>query len=230
MPDVRPDYQALHATVNLRTIEGKAGTGMVVRKGRLDFLVTAAHGVLPSDVVDFQIGSVNSLGFKELKLERVDEWEASSPDDVAVFKLSDWQGTALPVDRLDMNGISLAQDVLIIGYPDGTPFVSKIAGKPEGLPAPNYASIPMVKHGILAAVDSEKVGNTKRLYLDLVANPGFSGGPVLFRHRKTDQTLVAGMVIQTARLATDQADDADVSPFVDISTAVPADLVLKHIP
>lgn len=57
----------------------------------------------------------------------------------------------------------------MVGYPGGTSYTVEVGGGGE----PNV--LPMTKKGIIAAMTS--VPN--RLYLDLIANPGFSGSPVV---------------------------------------------------
>ena len=84
-----------------------------------------------------------------------------------------------------MGGLGFGQDVYFVGYPYGQ-FAD------FGELNWNYP-LPFIKKGIVSCVEQEPDG-TKRVYLDAHNNPGFSGGPVVFKESNSNSFKIASVI------------------------------------
>lgn len=85
------------------------------------------------------------------------------------------------------DGIVLGQPVFFIGYP----YDLSTKWKPSD--AANFSEIAFIKAGILSAMDSRNP-QAIMLYIDGHNNPGFSGGPIVFRPSPNSPFRVAAVV------------------------------------
>ena len=85
------------------------------------------------------------------------------------------------------DGIALGQPVFFIGYP----YDLSTKWKPSD--SPNLSEIAFIKAGILSAMDSRNP-QAIILYIDGHNNPGFSGGPIVFRPGPNSPFRVAAVV------------------------------------
>lgn len=205
----------LHSTVLIETEEGKVATGLVVQHEDRVLLITAAHAVPDDAVARLLLGSSQTLGRTDVTLPRVDDRDLAAEDDVAIFQLPNPDWKLLDSSRINDDGLHQSMDVLMVGYPGGRNFVVEMQGGPQVLP--------MAKKGIVAAMTS----SPSRTYLDIIANPGFSGAPLLMALPSAPQVMVAGMVIQTAVVPHDQNELSLTA--AGISVAVPSPRLRKHI-
>jgi hypothetical protein len=81
--------------------------------------------------------------------------------------------------------IVLGQQVYFVGYPTG------LSSK-GGLPG-DVAEFPFIKSGILSAIDS-RIKDSVIFFVDGQNNPGFSGGPIVFRCKESGEFRVAAVV------------------------------------
>jgi len=198
-----PTYDLTAAIMRLTVTSGEHGTGFQIRHEDKDYLITAAHGMPKGqDRVEFLISRHAGLGSQHVTLHRVDELDDNNPGDVAVFSFPS-HPHYLPSEILTSSGVMLDQDVMVIGYPFGRAFPVSIGNK-------SY-STQMVKRGGLAAIGEDE------MFLDLVANPGYSGAPVFFYDPEKKRTSIAGMIKKTGTLAA--TNDAALVPsaYADIS-------------
>lgn len=106
----------------------------------------------------------------------------SSVSDVSVFSISHYIfGFPLPAE---MGGITYGQDLYFLGFPFG--IKSNIGALNREFP------MPLVKKGILSAIFLDQPG--KYFLIDGHNNPGFSGGPVVFKENNTNDFKVAGII------------------------------------
>lgn len=86
-----------------------------------------------------------------------------------------------------MDGIQIGGPVYFLGYPSGL-------GSVWRLPLPSgFGELPFIKAGILSAIDARNP-DAILLYVDGHNNPGFSGGPIVFRKSTGEPFRVAGVV------------------------------------
>jgi len=223
MGDLFPVVEAIYSVTRIQTESGSEGTGFVVRYGSNYVLVTAAHGVPNETRVEFLLSRFDLIGTDRVSAERVDDPDMSSEDDIALFRLQNWPlSPILTTDRLCAEGIRFGEEVLLLGFPTGLAFASEMGG--------SAVTTPMVKRGVLATMDFPTANGSPRFYIDLVANPGFSGSPVLFRHAVSGEIRVAGMVLQTATMKVPAGDELiGASAYADLSLAVSVSRIREHI-
>lgn len=103
--------------------------------------------------------------------------------DIAVFRLPEHLLSHLhePLP-LDADGLGFTQDAYIMGFPYNLSF-----------PLGGEAEFPIVKRGIICAKRHDEGGH-QVLMIDMIANPGFSGGPLVYRNPETRSWAFAGAV------------------------------------
>jgi hypothetical protein len=149
---------------------GKRGTAFLTHVDGVEVLVTAKHlcGDDRDELVTVQHPWTEGGTPMQLMVTRVGALDAVG--DVAAFWLDPgtFAGVAGEVP-LDSEGFFYTQDAFILGYPYNLSF--QLGGGPQELP--------LVKRGIvsgsLKGVEDEEI-----LVVDTIANPGFSGGPMVF--------------------------------------------------
>lgn len=148
-------------------------------------LVTAAHNTSGDreEYVEFQQAWGDAAPVGAL-LERVGDTETGH--DVAVYGVPDDLRPTWYVGSLEVTdqGLVYGQDCFILGYP------YLLAGDitPQG------TQLPLIKKAVIS-------GRLKRDWGDLwlvdtIANPGYSGSPLVFQVAGTREFRVAGVVIQ----------------------------------
>lgn len=200
-----PPREVFDSVVSLETEEHKVATGFRVRRGDRCFLLTAKHAMPDSRRASLRTRTMDDPGAAVLELERLDgEHEA----DVAVFGVP-FTGRALDISRVGDDGLYVAQEVLALGFPGGERYNVPM---PQG-----FLALPLVKKGIVSAFAAAD----RPMYLDLIANLGFSGGPVIFAPAQGGPVRVCGMISQTATMPV-PSDDANARALLTaagISTA-----------
>jgi hypothetical protein len=109
---------------------------------------------------------------------------AIDPVDVSVLSLPVLIGADHPLP-LTSKDLTIGQDVYLLGFPFGLH---------TDLPTDLNANFPVafVKRGVVSAFGKE--GGLEVYYLDALNNPGFSGGPVVFRPRPGKDYCVASVI------------------------------------
>ena len=192
------ERQILERVLRFRGERGLPGTAFTTEEGSSQYLVTANH--LTTGDPDENV-SIGNFGFDErhLLLSRVDD-PLEHGQDVAVFVLEDEVASCAPLP-LSSAGLMLSHDILIAGFPagleqtwinDGAADSRNMGGTPGRIPTERF---PMLKRGIVGWMGS--LSGQHVFLLDVLANFGFSGGPVVFRERETSQIRVAGIVSST---------------------------------
>lgn len=95
----------------------------------------------------------------------------ADPADIAVIIPPRQLTTTLLLEPAQKKNVIVTQEVYFLGFPFGSS-----AGE---FPAFGIHPVPIAKHGILSAIGD---GN---LVVDALNNPGFSGGPIVFRDLNT---------------------------------------------
>ena len=142
------------------------GTAFTVEYEGDQYLITARHCVPDTDgPIPL---TVSHRGQRtECTLARLPGMEAGV--DISVFRCANrlTATDALPVE-MGAASVYYTQDAYYVGYPLG---MSLVMGERE--------VFGLVKRGIVSG--STDLGGIKMWYIDSVVNPGFSGGPVVFR-------------------------------------------------
>jgi hypothetical protein len=158
------------------------GTAVLLDRDERQYLVTARHLTLgePEEHFAVQLPPWYPDPIRHLTLKRVGP--STSKADIAVFQLA--RPVADPKLHLPAgtDGLVWTQEAYLLGYPLNL----------SGRLANGQAGIPIAKRGIVAAMDLGSDPPT--IILDIVANPGLSGGPVVYRHEQSGELTVAGIV------------------------------------
>jgi S1-C subfamily serine protease len=168
--------QCYERTLQLNVPSG-FGTGFTITRHDRQWLVTAQHvidGIDESEIVVLRRGTPVEVQLKSIPRVRVEA-------DVAVFELDREITPELPLFPTS-DGAVYTQDVYFLGFPFGL-----------GLGTAGVAQLPFVKKAIISASD-DKANGVKIWYLDGINNPGFSGGPVVFRRQGTSDWHVLAVV------------------------------------
>lgn len=121
--------------------------------------------------------------------------------DIALFRLPEGTLTQLhPPIPLSTSGLAFTQDAYIMGYPYRLTF-----------PLDEKKVFPIVKRGIVCAERYDEDGH-QVLVIDMIANPGFSGGPLVYRRHDTNAWAFAGAVQQSLLAPVVQPTDGVPDP------------------
>lgn len=156
------------------------GTAFTIDHDGRRYLITAKHvvkGIANGD----QLLIANNGVRVPLPVKVVGH--AADPIDISVLALPMKLGPdhSLPATSA---GFTVGQEVFLVGFPFG---LFTEAGHLNA----NFP-IAFVKKGILSAFGRD--GGQELYYLDAHNNPGFSGGPVVFRREKSPDLQVAGVI------------------------------------
>jgi len=156
-------------------IGARLGTGFTIDVNGDQFLITAKHVADgEGDLKVFVRGNLVSPAMDRLDVP-------VSAADVAVFRLRGPITPKLPLEPT-MEGMVYGQDAYFLGFPFGLTFDVGI-----------IESFPLVKRATISATNRHMKGRTV-LLLDGWNNPGFSGGPLIFRRTAGEPFRVAGVV------------------------------------
>lgn len=165
------------------------GTSFTIDLEGRQYLVTARHVIdgLPFD----------GQGRAEVRLKYADGWrreqvrlvgKGGSDLDVAVLApsrlLTASKYTLLPTSE----GVAMGQDCYFLGFPFGISF-----NLPNMGPLPH----PFIKKATLSMIEQGRTSEPRRVFLDGINNPGFSGGPIVFNphnNRGNPEYRVLGLI------------------------------------
>ncbi len=147
-----------------------AGSGFTVDVDGRQYIITAKHVV--SAVKDND----------SIRVHRLDGWTSvhvkvlrcEDPIDIAVL-IPDKQVTLNYPLEPGQAGMQLGQDTYFLGFPYGELFFSDVRFEKVG----DHISIPFIKKAVWSATLQIPTGAV--IFLDGHNNPGFSGGPIVFR-------------------------------------------------
>lgn len=105
--------------------------------------------------------------------------------DVIIFSYQGFIGPTHPI-IYSAGGLALAQDTFFLGFPYGK-------YSPDDSRINNSFPFPFVKKGVCSAVNFTK-DSGGLIYLDGHTNPGFSGGPVVFKDLETNELKICGIM------------------------------------
>ncbi len=153
------------------------GTAFVIEVDGREYLVTAKH-IMESLVGKGNLDLFSNGSWKSIPIQLVGH--ANTDIDISVVAST----TCLVPHHLplapNMDGLSYGQDVYFLGFPYG--FLGRYILGSSGYP------LPFVKRAIVSQLDDSS------LFLDGHNNPGFSGGPVVFRRGTSSVFQVAAVV------------------------------------
>lgn len=170
----------IQRTFHLRYGE-TSGTMFAIDRSDKQYLVTArhvVHGIASEDTIDIYWDK----RWVDLSVRRVGV--GSGEADVVVMAPPQQIAPSYALEPTT-DGIAYGQQVFFLGFPFGWDGLGDYIN--DGYP------MPFVKGGIMSALQG---GETSVIYVDAHGNPGFSGGPLVFREtgKGKKQFKVAGIV------------------------------------
>lgn len=168
-------YRVFHIRYGIGT-----GTCFVIDSGKGEVIVTAKHVV--SGIED---GGTIELYHNQQWLQTTIKLHGHHPHaDVSVFSIETTLGKyELPATS---EGMLVGQDTLFLGFP----YTMK---DENSSPINRDFPIPLVKKATLSGYMKDENG-APYMFLDGINNPGFSGGPVIFKHGNDPLLKVAGVI------------------------------------
>lgn len=115
----------------------------------------------------------------------------------------------------------LGQDVFIVGFPEH--MYEDVGEHMGGLPCP------LIKRGTAATLG---MGDPQELFVDVLSNAGFSGGPVVFSPINQPRTVrVAGVIsgYKTYREPVRSSDGTDTGMYVELNPGFLRAFGIKHV-
>lgn len=165
------------------------GTCFAIEVDQKQYFVTAKHVINNANSGD-TVGIAHETGWLERPMELIGH---SSTTDISVFSLPHFivKRHPMPATR---EHIVYGQDVYFLGFPFG--LKNDLGDLNNGFPAP------IIKKAILSNVPGP---TGEVLLLDGLNNPGFSGGPVVFKAYDDSQYYKVAGVISGYRAETENA-------------------------
>ena len=188
-------WQVWSRVVSFMGETGRPGTAFILDRGNRSYLVTARHLCLPNESEE-QVTITHAWTEdgepSSAIMSRVDPEELEG--DVAIFEMpEDFLGNVGTEVPAMSDGIAFSQECFIMGFPYR---LSTHVG--------TQARVPIVKKGIIAG-RTRSADGVPQFLIDVIANPGFSGGPLVW-FRSDGQPAFAGIVVQNLMApATDPA-------------------------
>jgi len=158
-------------------VSGTEGTAFTIDVDDREYLVTAQH-VAESVTTDQEIQLFANGGWESLHVELVGH--ASGDSDICVLAARVQLTPANLPMRATSKGVIYGQDVYFLGFPYG--YIGRYLFGSSGYP------LPFVKRATVSLFDGSE------FLLDGHNNPGFSGGPVVFREPGQQELHVAAVV------------------------------------
>lgn len=174
-------FNALSRTFHLQ-LKNQVATGFVIDVEEKQYLVTAKHFV--SEVTDSVVLELLHDGsWKKVPAKLV----GHAPDeiDITVLALPYLLATSDLILKPDMGDLILGQEAFFLGFPYG--LFGHVGELNSNFP------VPFVKRATVSSVRTSASGQIS-IFLDGHNNPGFSGGPVLFKVREQGELKVAAVV------------------------------------
>jgi len=158
------------------------GTAFTVDVDNRQYLVTAKH-VVPGIGERDKISIFHEKQWKPLAVKSI---HVEPPEVDIIVLIPPMQLSPSLQMEPTIGNLVIAQQVYFLGFP--YKMYTDAGDLMYGFP------LPFVKGGILSALDVRKDKGYSIVYVDGLNNPGFSGGPVVFRDLKTKQMKVAGVI------------------------------------
>jgi len=172
---------------------GRTASAFTIDKNEKQLLVTARHLFIADKTAEAFSFTVNDKDLITLKVFHANIWKELTgiihfhkiiDIDIAVFELPITL-TPKHILPLGSDGMIIGQDVYFLGFP------FQLKGESGDLN--NFYPFPFVKKAVFSAI--QKGGNNEMIYyFDGHNNPGFSGGPIVFKKNGSNNFQVCGVV------------------------------------
>lgn len=207
---------SLYANITMNVLEriifikynDNCGTGFTVEVNNKQYIITAKHvveGIKQNDsIFFFQDNQWKKIEVKNIKFK--------NPKVDVIALVPSIQLTPVTNVEFTSMDIVLGQDVYFLGFPFGL--------KTEVGSLNNNFPMPFIKKGICSSIDN-KNPEINIIWIDGYCNPGFSGGPIIFRDIFTENFKIAGVLIGHLLEPIDVMDEKDKTElYVEINSGL----------
>lgn len=219
---------ALYNVVKVR-VESIWMSGFVVEVDGRQYLITARHlldGKQPT-VCDLELWHENAWQSKKATVI----YPASPRVDIVAMDLGGpitMTGSSHPLN-VGSGTVGLGQQIYFLGFP------YDLSTRGNVLASPGMDELAFIKSGVLSALDIRDP-DAVVIYLDGHNNPGFSGGPIVYMHKKSLKVLgvikgfahVGQPVVKKKDLNNPKAS-AHEDLFVSTNTGIVVGYSVRHI-
>jgi hypothetical protein len=198
------DYEFCRV-IRFKTESNRRGTGFLFDHSEGLALITAAHlcNGDREELLEFQQAWADAAPVTAY-LDRIGSLDSTG--DVAAFEVPQnlWPQWFVGKVPLTSDGLVYGQDCYILGYPFDLSSAVGIQVKGHGLP--------IIKKGIISGSSADN--DIWTWYIDVHANPGFSGGPlVIERSGSARDFQIAGVTIGASFAPLDEPSNLNPSPM-----------------
>ena len=163
--------------------KGRVGTCFVITVDNKKYLITARH--IAEEIAEVDIVSIyHDSEWVNIPVSLIGHTSKSVDISVLIADLYFSSNNPLPASG---HGLAYGQDVYFLGFPN---VVDIDQASSLGMEINRNFPMPIVKHAIHSGL-----GNNKHFFIDGYGNPGFSGGPLVFKPSDSQDYQVAGVII-----------------------------------
>ena len=195
---------SVYANITMNVIEriifikynDRYGTGFTVEVNNKQYIITAKHvveGIKQNDSIFF----FQNNQWKKINVKNI---QFKNPKIDAIALVPSIQLTPVTNIKFSMDNMVLGQDVYLLGFPFG--LTTDVGSLNNNFP------IAFIKKGICSSIDT-KNPEIKVIWIDGYSNPGFSGGPIVFKDIFTENFKIAGVLIGHINERIDIMDEKD---------------------
>lgn len=197
------------------------GTSFTVEVNDKQYIITAKHiveGIKQNDSIFF----FQDNQWKKIEVKNI---QFKNPKVDAIVLVPSIQLTPITNVEFTSMDIEFGQDVYFLGFPFG--FKTDIGSLNNNFP------IAFIKKGICSSIDNTSP-EIVVIWIDGYCNPGFSGGPIVFKDSFTENYKIAGVLIGYYNERIDVMDKKDKTGlYVEINSgliySIDIDSIIKLI-
>jgi hypothetical protein len=186
-----------------------AGSAFTIEINEQQYIITARHNVENIREED-NIFIYHDFCWKDLKVKTI---SFDDPKFDVIVLVPDFQITPKTDIKFTMDNLIIGQDIYFLGFPFG--LKTELGELNSNFP------IPFVKKGICSAIDfTDK--EFKKIWIDGLSNPGFSGGPIIFKDCSSGNFKIAGLLQGhlTEKVDIYSSNNINTNDFVKINSGI----------
>jgi len=159
----------------------RVGSAFTIEINEQQYIITARHNV-ENICEEDNISIYHDFRWKDLKVKSI---SFDDPKFDVIVLVPDFQITPKTDVKFTMDNLYIGQDIYFLGFPFG--LKTELGELNSNFP------IPFVKKGICSAIDFTNKEFIK-IWIDGFSNPGFSGGPIIFKDYSSGNFKIAGLL------------------------------------
>jgi len=185
------------------------GSAFTIEINEQQYIITARH-IVENIREEDNIFIYYDLGWNDLKVKTI---SFDDPKFDVIVLVPDFQITPKTDIKFTMDGLCIGQDIYFLGFPFG--LKTEVGELNSNFP------LPFVKKGTCSAIDSTDK-EFKKIWIDGFSNPGFSGGPIVFKDYSSGNFKIAGLLKGHLSEKVDiySNNNIDTNDFVEINSGI----------